>query len=193
MSLVGSVTCVVGWDVCGTLCFCVVVMPCRLCLAIAFWGCRGWVAVGGIGEGNTRSASLYNESNLNKLNVLFFRPPPSPTALQPRIGDSQFHRRWILLIAQSIRRTKLLCLGPLVVEIRDPAKFYTRRVAAQPKPQWQTTTVSLPSWNKMAKLLHPLYRILRPRNLPQNGLARRPRAHRTHPLHSWQWQPPAPR
>jgi hypothetical protein len=78
MGLVGSVTCVVGWDVCGTLCFCVVVMPCRLCLAIAFWGCRGWVAVGGIGEGNTRSASLYNESNLNKLNVLFFAPPPPP-------------------------------------------------------------------------------------------------------------------
>jgi hypothetical protein len=48
---------------------------------------------------------------------------------------------------------KALCLGPLVVEIRDPA-INTRRVAAQPKPQWQTTTAFFPSSSRMETPLH---------------------------------------
>jgi hypothetical protein len=102
---------------------------------------------------NTRVA-ISGGNLLPSLRRNLFSAPHPPTASQPRIRDSQHHRRWILLIAYSILRTNILCLGPLVVEIRDPAKFYTRRVAAQPKPQWQTTTVSFPSLNKMAKLLH---------------------------------------
>jgi hypothetical protein len=60
-----------------------------------YWRGRGrisfWGAVGSVGDGETGSVSLY-KGNLNKLSVLFFRPPP--TAPQPRNGESQFHRCW---------------------------------------------------------------------------------------------------
>jgi hypothetical protein len=60
----------------GLLCLCcrrcfVDVLFCFVVLSFLFWGCRRRVAIGGVGDGETGSVSLY-KGNLNKLSVLLY-------------------------------------------------------------------------------------------------------------------------
>jgi hypothetical protein len=93
------------WSESGVAVLVLVLCLCFVCVCILFvsccpvllrvWGCRRRVAVGGVGDGETGSVSLYNVGNLNKL-VSFFAPPHH--APQPRIGESHFHRHWSRLV-----------------------------------------------------------------------------------------------
>jgi hypothetical protein len=47
------------------------------------------VAVGGVGDGETGSVSLYNVGNLNKLDVLFSTPRPTKSATDNTNNASQ--------------------------------------------------------------------------------------------------------
>jgi hypothetical protein len=93
------------------------------------WGCRRPVAVGGVGDGETGSVSLYNVGNLNKLDVLFFRPPP------PRSATTTQLRALVSTQIDSSRRDERLAHKKLSQKFRGwcAARVFAPRDAFAPR------------------------------------------------------------